>query len=391
MGCLSAGKKMSERSELFFPEERHPTRRPLPQKSRQKMSTNPDLVDVLPAHEFDQSRLLAWLQETLPEVGDRLAVKQFQGGQSNPTFLLETDSGRYVLRKKPPGKTLPSAHMVEREYKVMRALSEHTEVSVPNVRVLCEDSEVIGTPFYVMDFLEGRIVSHSALRALDRQERLPAHHSAIDTLAALHSVDVNAIGLADYGRPEGYVARQVARWSKQYLASKTDELPEMDRLMAWLPENLPSSDECAIAHGDYRFGNLMLAPDSPEVIAILDWELSTLGHPLADLAYYCLPYHLPSDLEGMRGLKGEDLEALGIPTEQETLDRYCARTGRDGIDDWHVYLAFSLFRLAAILQGVYKRALDGNAANANALQVGKRASLLAQVGWKIASGGDRHE
>jgi len=351
------------------------------------MSTNPDLVDVLPAHEFDQSRLLAWLQEALPEVGNRLVVKQFQGGQSNPTFLLETDGGRYVLRKKPPGKTLPSAHMVEREYKVMRALSEHTEVPVPNVRVLCEDSEVIGTPFYVMDFLEGRIVSHSALRALDRQERLPAHHSAIDTLAALHSVDVNAIGLADYGRPEGYVARQVARWSKQYLASKTDELPEMDRLMAWLPENLPSTDECAIAHGDYRFGNLMLAPDSPEVIAILDWELSTLGHPLADLAYYCLPYHLPSDLEGMRGLKGEDLEALGIPTEQETLDRYCARTGRDGIADWHVYLAFSLFRLAAILQGVYKRALDGNAANANALQVGKRASLLAQVGWKIASEG----
>lgn len=351
------------------------------------MSMTPELVDVLPAHEFDQSRLLAWLQDTLPEVGDRLAVKQFQGGQSNPTFLLETDGGRYVLRKKPPGKTLPSAHMVEREYKVMRALSEYTEVPVPNVRVLCEDSEVIGTPFYVMDFLEGRIVSHSALRALDRQERLPAHHSAIDTLAALHSVDVNAIGLADYGRPEGYVARQVARWSKQYLASKTDELPEMDRLMAWLPENLPSTDECAIAHGDYRFGNLMLAPDSPEVIAILDWELSTLGHPLADLAYYCLPYHLPSDLEGMRGLKGEDLEALGIPTEQETLDRYCARTGRDGIDDWHVYLAFSLFRLAAILQGVYKRALDGNAANANALQVGKRASLLAQVGWKIASEG----
>ncbi|MEE2762835.1 MAG: phosphotransferase [Pseudomonadota bacterium] len=351
------------------------------------MSMKPELVDVLPAHEFDQSRLLAWLQDTLPEVGDRLAVKQFQGGQSNPTFLLETDGGRYVLRKKPPGKTLPSAHMVEREYKVMRALSKHTEVPVPNVRVLCEDSEVIGTPFYVMDFLEGRIVSHSALRALDRQERLPAHHSAIDTLAALHSVDVNAIGLADYGRPEGYVARQVARWSKQYLASKTDELPEMDRLMAWLPENLPSTDECAIAHGDYRFGNLMLAPDSPEVIAILDWELSTLGHPLADLAYYCLPYHLPSDLEGMRGLKGEDLEALGIPTEQETLNRYCTRTGRDGIDDWHVYLAFSLFRLAAILQGVYKRALDGNAANANALQVGKRASLLAQVGWKIASEG----
>ena len=292
-----------------------------------------------------------------------------------------------MLRKKPPGKTLPSAHMVEREYKVMRALSEHTSVPVPNTRALCEDSNVIGTPFYVMDYLEGRIVSHSALRALDRQERLPAHHSAIDTLARLHSVDVKAVGLGDFGRPEGYVVRQVARWSKQYLASKTDELPAMDKLMAWLPENLPSTDECAIAHGDYRFGNLMLAPQRPEVIAILDWELSTLGHPLADLAYYCLPYYLPSDLQGMRGLQGEDLEALGIPDEQETIARYCRQTGRDGIADWHVFLAFSLFRLASILQGVYKRALDGNAANADALEVGRRASLLADVGWRIASEG----
>ncbi|TNE99824.1 MAG: phosphotransferase family protein [Gammaproteobacteria bacterium] len=353
------------------------------------MTTAPELVDVLPAHKFDEARLLEWFQHQLPEVGSRMAVKQFQGGQSNPTFLLDTDGGRYVLRKKPPGKTLPSAHMVEREYKVMKALADHTDVPVPNVRVLCEDESIIGTPFYVMDYLEGRIVSHSALRALDRKDRLPAHLSAIDTLAALHSVDVNAIGLADYGRPEGYVARQVARWSKQYLASKTDDLPAMDKLMAWLPENLPAKDETSIAHGDYRFGNLMLAPDSPEVIAIMDWELSTLGHPLADLAYYCLPYHMPSDMEGMRGLRGEDLEALGIPDEQETIARYCAKTGRDGIEDWHVFLAFSLFRLAAILQGVYKRALDGNAANANALEVGRRASLLADIGWKIACEGER--
>ncbi|MCK7548783.1 phosphotransferase [Marinobacter koreensis] len=353
------------------------------------MSIAPELVEVLPAHKFDEKRLLDWLKAELPEVGQRMEVKQFQGGQSNPTFLLETDGGRYVLRKKPPGKTLPSAHMVEREFRVMGALHDHTEVPVPRVRVLCEDSSVIGTPFYVMDFLEGRIISHSALRALDRQDRMPAHHSAIDTLAALHSVDVNAIGLGDYGRPEGYVARQVSRWSKQYLASKTDELPAMDNLMAWLPENLPAKDETSIAHGDYRFGNLMLAPDKPEVIAILDWELSTLGHPLADLAYYCLPYYLPSDMEGMRGLRGEDLEALGIPDEQETIARYCARTGRDGIDDWHVFLAFSLFRLAAILQGVYKRALDGNAANANALEVGKRASLLADIGWQIACDGQK--
>jgi len=353
------------------------------------MSMKPELVEVLPAHKFDESRLLVWLRKQLPEVGNHLLIKQFQGGQSNPTFLLETDHGRYVLRKKPPGKTLPSAHMVEREYTVMGALSEHTDVPVPNVRVLCEDSDIIGTPFYVMDYMEGRIVSHSALRALERHERLSAHHSAIDTLAALHSVDVNSVGLGDYGRPEGYVKRQVSRWSKQYLAAKTEDMPAMDKLMAWLPENLPSTDECAIAHGDYRFGNLMLAPDKPEVIAILDWELSTLGHPLADLAYYCLPYHLPSDMPGMRGLQGEDLEALGIPDEQETIARYCAKTGREGITDWHVYLAFSLFRLASIVQGVYKRALDGNAANANALEVGKRASLLAETGWKIASAGEQ--
>lgn len=350
------------------------------------MTTAPELVDVLPAHRFDEERLLAWLQAELPEVGESLDVRQFQGGQSNPTFLLGADGGQYVLRKKPPGKTLPSAHMVEREYRVMKALADHTGVPVPRVRVLCEESAVIGTPFYVMDFLDGRILSHSALPELGREDRLLAHQSAIDTLAALHSVDVNTIGLGDYGRPEGYVARQVARWSKQYLASKTDELPAMDKLMAWLPENIPAADETAIAHGDYRFGNLMLAPDKPEVIGILDWELSTLGHPLADLAYFCLPYYLPSDMEGMRGLQGEDLEALGIPDEQSTIARYCTQTGRDGIEDWHVFLAFSLFRLAAILQGVYKRALDGNAANANALNVGKRASLLADIGWQIASG-----
>jgi aminoglycoside phosphotransferase (APT) family kinase protein len=353
------------------------------------MTTAPELVDVLPAHRFDEERLLEWLQAELPEVGERLDVRQFQGGQSNPTFLLDTDGGQYVLRKKPPGKTLPSAHMVEREYRVMKALADHTEVPVPRVRVLCEDSTVIGTPFYVMDFMEGRIISHSALPDLQRGGRLPAHQSAIDTMAALHSVDVSAIGLGDYGRPEGYVARQVARWSKQYLASKTDDLPAMDKLMAWLPENLPATEETAIAHGDFRFGNLMLAPEKPEIIAILDWELSTLGHPLADLAYYCLPYHLPSDMEGMRGLQGQDLDTLGIPDEQETIARYCVQTGRNGIDDWHVFLAFSLFRLAAILQGVYKRALDGNAANANALQVGKRASLLADIGWRIACEGDR--
>lgn len=348
---------------------------------------DPQLVDVLDAHRFDEQKLKAWLQTAMPDIGDRLDIQQFQGGQSNPTFLLDTDSGRYVLRKKPPGKTLPSAHMVEREYKVIRALSDNTDVPVPQARVLCEDADIIGTPFYVMDFMPGRVVSHPALRALDRHERRPVHEAAMDTLAQMHAVDVNAVGLGDFGRPEGYVARQVARWTKQYQASKTDDMPAMDNLMAWLPDHLPKNDECAIAHGDYRLGNLMLAPDKPEIIAILDWELSTLGHPLADLAYYCLPYHLPMDLEGSRGIVGEDLEALNVPEEQELVEHYCRQSGRSGIDDWHVYLSFSLFRLAAIVQGVYARALQGNASNADALQVGKRASMLAEAGWRIAQNG----
>lgn len=347
----------------------------------------PNLVPVLDAHRFDEARLLAWLQQAMPGIGGELSVKQFQGGQSNPTFMLETEAGRYVLRKKPPGKTLPSAHMVEREYKVIRALSQHTDVPVPTARVLCEDSAVIGTPFYIMDFMPGRVVSHPALTELAPQERRPVHYAAMDTLAHLHSVDVNAVGLADFGRPEGYVARQVARWTKQYQASRTDEMPAMDKLMAWLPDHLPAGDECAIAHGDYRLGNLMLAPDRPEVVAILDWELSTLGHPLADLAYYCLPYHLPAGLEGSRGLVGEDLDALEVPGEQEVIQRYCQQAGRSGIADWHVFLAFSLFRLAAILQGVYARALAGNASNADALEVGKRAHVLADIGWQIAQRG----
>jgi len=348
---------------------------------------DPQLVEVLDAHRFDESALQAWLKEAMPELGHCRRIQQFQGGQSNPTFLLETDTGRYVLRKKPPGQTLPSAHMVEREYKVIRALSDHTDMPVPRARGLCEDPAVIGTPFYIMDFMPGRVVSHPALRELDHDERLPVHYAAMDTLAQLHAVDVEQVGLGDFGRPQGYVARQVERWTKQYQASRTDEMPAMDRLMAWLPDHLPATDECAIAHGDYRVGNLMLAPDRPEVTAILDWELATLGHPLADLAYYCLPHYLPMELEGSRGLLGEDLAALNLPTEQQLIERYCRQSGRERIEDWHVFVAFSLFRLTAILQGVYARALQGNASDANALEVGQRASALAEAGWRVAQNG----
>lgn len=351
------------------------------------MSQDPQLVEVLPAHRFDEGALAGYLREHLPMMGDTFVVRQFQGGQSNPTFLLETGGRRYVLRKKPPGKVLPSAHMVEREYKVIRALAENTRLPVPQTHVLCENPSIIGTAFYVMDFIPGRILTHPALEAVQRSERRPTHLAAVDTLAELHGVDPMAVGLDDFGKPQGYVARQVKRWSGQYEASRTDDMPAMDNLMNWLPENLPAHDETAIAHGDFRLGNLLFDPDAPRVSAILDWELATLGHPLADLAYFCLPYHLPADLKGMRGLIGIDLKAQGIPDEAEILARYCDKTGRKSVDDWHVFLAFSLFRLAAILQGVYSRALQGNASNADALEVGQRAGVLAEAGWRIAREG----
>ncbi|MCQ4260290.1 phosphotransferase [Stutzerimonas stutzeri] len=347
----------------------------------------PELIDVLPAHRLDEPALARYLRNHLPGIGDELNVRQFQGGQSNPTYLLESAGRRYVLRKKPPGKVLPSAHMVEREYKVIRALSEHSRVPVPSVHLLCEDETVIGTAFYVMDHVEGRIFSHPALDELAVAEREPIHMAAIDTLAALHQVDVEAVGLGDFGKAQGYFARQVKRWSGQYQASRTDDMPSMESLMQWLPEQIPQRDECAIAHGDYRLGNLIFDPAEPRVAAILDWELSTIGHPLADLAYFCLPYHLPAGVEGLRGLVGLDLQALGIPSEQQVLARYCQQSGRGSIADWHVFVAFSLFRLAAILQGVYARALQGNASNADALQVGQRAGLLADAGWRIAQSG----
>ncbi|WP_407291611.1 phosphotransferase [Stutzerimonas zhaodongensis] len=347
----------------------------------------PELIDVLPAHRFDEAALIRYLRQLLPQMGDDVVIRQFQGGQSNPTYLLESAGRRYVLRKKPPGKVLPSAHMVEREYTVIRALSEHTSVPVPRVHLLCEDVSIIGTAFYLMDHVDGRIFSHPALKDLTAAERRPIHMAAIETLAEIHQVDVEAVGLGDFGKAQGYFARQVKRWSGQYQASRTGDMPAMEQLMQWLPEQVPQRDECAIAHGDYRLGNLIFDPAEPRVAAILDWELSTLGHPLADLAYFCLPYHLPAGVDGLRGLVGIDLQSQGIPSEPEVLQRYCLKSGRDGIDDWHVFVAFSLFRLAAILQGVYARALQGNASNADALQVGQRAGLLAEAGWRIAQNG----
>ncbi len=341
------------------------------------------LIDVLPAHRFDEAKLAAYLKGRLPGAEHSMQIKQFQGGQSNPTYLLSFGEKRYVLRKKPPGKLLPSAHMVEREYQVISALGK-TDVPVPTAHLLCEDPEVIGTAFYIMDYVDGRVYSQPLLTEVPQAERMPIYQSMIQTLAQLHSADWKSIGLESYGKADGYVERQIKRWSGQFEASRTDEMPSMDALIKWLPQNAPKDDHTTIAHGDYRIGNLMLHPTESKVVSILDWELATLGHPLSDLAYCCLPYHMPLNVDGAKGLAGADLKSLGLPEEQQVLDWYCQYTGRSHIPDWNFFLAFSLFRLAAIVQGVYHRALQGNASNADALEVGKRASLLADRGWEIA-------
>ncbi|MCC5859443.1 MAG: phosphotransferase family protein [Ectothiorhodospiraceae bacterium] len=347
--------------------------------------SNVQLVDVLEAHRFDETRLAEYLCRELPdEFRGALSVKQFQGGQSNPTFLLESGGRRYVLRKKPPGKLLPSAHQVEREYRVIRALRD-TDVPVPEALHLCEETDIIGTAFYLMRYVEGRVIDNPVEADLTPAQRRAIMDATAETMARLHRVDYRAVGLEDFGRPGNYITRQIGRWTKQYEASRTGDIPAMDKLMAWLPENLPDDDETTIAHGDFRVGNLMLHPQREEVVAVLDWELATLGHPLSDLAYCCIPYSLEADAKGMRGLRGLDLEALGMPTEDAFVARYAEAAGRaGGIEAWPYYKAFALFRLAAIVQGVYKRALDGNASSESAITMGDRAAQLAEAGWREA-------
>lgn len=342
---------------------------------------------VTDAHRFDETGLDRWLADQgLPGAGSGLEIAQFQGGQSNPTYRVDAGAHAYVLRKKPPGQLLPSAHMVEREYRVMAALAA-TDVPVPAMRLLCEDTAVIGTAFYVMDYLEGRIPGEPSLdEGYTPDERTAIWDSMNDALARLHNVDPAAIGLGDFGKPANYVGRQLDRWSKQFEASKTDPMPDMDNLIAWLREREPPADEVSIVHGDFRLPNLMLHPTEPRVIAILDWELGTLGHPLSDLAYNCMPYRMPYDEKALKGMTGLDLGSLGIPSEDDHIAAYCRRTGRDGIPDMPFFQAFSFFRLAAICQGVYARGLAGNASSLDALEVGAKAPRLAQIGWAIARG-----
>lgn len=346
------------------------------------MSGGLPVEPVRPAHRFDEARLKAWLRPRIPEIGDDLEVLQFQGGASNPTFLLTSQGRRYVLRKKPPGELLASAHQVDREYRAMKALQGH--IPVPVMRALCEDPEVIGVTFYVMDFLEGRIFRDATLPGLTPAERAAVYDDLNATLAKLHKVDFEAVGLGDYGRPGNYFERQVARWIRQYRGAETETLPAMEALIEKLPARIPDEPSVSIAHGDYRLENVMYHPTEPRIIAVLDWELSTIGHPLADIAYNAFLWRSHGASWG--SLDGVDFKTSGIPTEDEYVAAYCRRTGRDGIADWPFYMAFSIFRLASISQGVYRRVLAGNAAMDRPAENG--CGALAEQALAILEGRD---
>ncbi len=316
----------------------------------------PNVGDVRAAHVLDEARLAAWLAANVEGYSGPLAVQQFKAGASNPTYLLTAGEVRYVLRKKPPGQLLASAHQVDREYRVMKALGA-AGFTVPHMRALCDDEAIIGTPFFVMDFLDGRIFRDARLPGMAPAERTAIYADLNATLARLHAIDPDAVGLGDYGRHGGYYERQISRWTKQYRGAETGPIPAMEALIERLPGRMPKTEGVAVAHGDYRLENVMFHPTEPRIIAVLDWELSTLGDPFADLAYNCILWHSRSVSWGT--LDGIDLAASGIPTEAEYVDMYRRNSGRGAIEDFGFYLAFSIFRLASIGQGVFKRNLDG--------------------------------
>lgn len=328
---------------------------------------------------IDTQALAAWLAAHVPDATGPVTAEKFPGGQSNPTFLVTVGGRKFVLRKKPPGTLLKSAHAVDREYRVMAALAA-TRVPVPRTVALCEDESILGTMFFLMEHVEGRIFWDPAMPGSNPSERTAVYDALNGALAALHTVDVAAAGLADFGRPGDYFARQTKRWTDQYRASETETLPAMDALIAWLGVHMPPDDgRVSLVHGDYRIDNMIFAPDAPRLLAILDWELSTLGHPFADLAYQCMQWRLPNDGD-FRGLAGVDRAALGLPTEEAYVAAYCARMGIDTVPNWSFCLAFSFFRLAAILQGVLRRSLDGNGSNPErGLKMGRNVPVLANM------------
>ncbi|MDG2519985.1 phosphotransferase family protein [Caulobacter segnis] len=348
--------------------------------SAQELNSGTKPVDE--RHSIDEAALERWLKANVEGYAGQLEVRQFKGGQSNPTYQLVTPGRKYVLRRKPPGKLLPSAHAVDREFKVISALGK-TGFPVAKAYALCEDEGVIGTMFYVMDMVEGRILWDGTLPEYSPPQRRAIYDAEIETLARLHNTDYAAIGLGDYGKPGNYFTRQIDRWTKQYKASETTSIKAMDQLMEWLPATAPSDDATSIVHGDYRIDNMILHATEPKVIAVLDWELSTLGNPLADFSYFLMSWVMPGEQRG--GLAEiADLPAYGIPTVQEAVDKYCKLTGRDGLPELDWYFAYNLFRLAGICQGIVGRVRDGTAASAHAQLMEARVPLLAAGAWGFA-------
>lgn len=348
------------------------------------MTTEPDFTGTgeTPEHlKFDENALHNYMIAHVKGYEGPLSISKFKGGQSNPTYLLTTPGKKYVLRRKPPGKLLPSAHAVDREYRVMTALGAQG-FPAPKTYALCEDENVIGTMFFIMDFVDGRIFWDAGLPEVAKEDRRPLYFALTDTLADLHTIDYKAAGLEDYGKPGNYFERQIGRWSKQYKAAETETIEEMDKLMAWLPTAVPEDDATSVVHGDFRFDNAIMHSNAAKTIAVLDWELSTLGHPLADFTYFLMVWFFPNNVRG--GLLGLDLDEIGIPTVEEIVARYCERTGRASIPDLDFCLAFNMFRIAAIIQGVYARALQGNASSETAKQSGSQVAPLAKAAWGFA-------
>jgi aminoglycoside phosphotransferase (APT) family kinase protein len=341
--------------------------------------------EVSEALRFDEARLADYLAQQIEDFARPLRVRQFKGGQSNPTYELTTPNRKYVLRRKPPGKLLPSAHAVDREYRIIAALYP-TGFPVAKPYVLCEDESIIGTAFYVMECVEGRILWGPLMPGVSPGERFAVYDAMNATLARLHMLDYEKLGLADFGKPGNYIGRQITRWTKQYLASETESIPEMNKLIDWLPEHLPDEERCTVVHGDFRLDNMILHPTKPEILAVLDWELSTIGDPMADFTYHLMQWQMPPDIStsGAGSLLDIDLASLCIPTMDAYVAMYCRRTGRAGIPNLDYYAAYNFFRLAGILQGIVGRVRDGTAANENAAQSAAAVRPLAERGWYFA-------
>ena len=333
-------------------------------------------------HTLDIEKLSDYLTQQLDEFTGIKKSKKFNTGQSNPTYLLETAEKKYVLRKKPPGELLPSAHAVDREYRIIKALEE-TKVPVPRTVFLCNDESIIGTIFYVMEFVDGRIFWDPTLPEIDENKRMKVYEETVRIMAELHKIDVEKAGLLDFGKPGNYFERQVGRWIKQYRAAETESYPEVETLIAWLEKTMPDDDGLiSIVHGDYRLYNMIFDHEEESMLALLDWELSTIGHPYADLAYQCMNWYIPQ-IGITPGLAGINLQKLGIPSEDDYVSNYCSKMGINSIPNWSFYLAFGFFRLAGIAQGVYKRSIQGNASADNAKELGAAVPILGKIALSV--------